>query len=77
MNPNDPTFSNLSDTPEEIQSEDFQFVLKALLAAYEPVLREDIHRLENPEELNKEAQSHPRCRTGRGYRPAAGDSGES
>jgi hypothetical protein len=29
---------------EEIHNEDFQFVLKALLAAYEPILSEDLRR---------------------------------
>jgi hypothetical protein len=44
---------------EEIHSEDFQFVLKHLLAAYQPILEEDLKRAKAPEELKKEAESKP------------------
>jgi hypothetical protein len=44
---------------QEIHSEDFQFVLKHLLAAYQPVLEEDLKRAKSPEELKKEAESKP------------------
>ncbi len=39
-----------------IHSEDFQFVLKALLAAYQPILDEELKRAKSPEELKKEAE---------------------
>lgn len=44
---------------EEIHNEDFQFVLKALLAAYQPILEEDLRRAKAPEELKREAESKP------------------
>jgi hypothetical protein len=44
---------------EEIHSKDFQFVLKHLLASYQPVLEEDLKRAKAPEELKKEAESKP------------------
>jgi hypothetical protein len=44
---------------QEIHSEDFQFVLKHLLAAYQPILEEDLKRAKSPEELKKEAESKP------------------
>jgi hypothetical protein len=43
----------------EIHNKDFQFVLKHLLAAYQPVLEEDLKRAKAPEELKKEAESKP------------------
>jgi hypothetical protein len=43
----------------EIQNEDFQFVLKALLAAYQPILEQQLNLAKNPEELKKQAQSRP------------------
>lgn len=45
--------------PQEIHSKDFQFVLKALLAAYQPLLDEDLRRASAPDELKKEAESRP------------------
>ena len=54
-----PESSSLHD---EIHTEDFQFALKALLAAYEPILQEDLHRAQQPEELKKEVESRqPSC----------------
>lgn len=44
---------------DEIHNEDFQFVLKALLEAYQPILEEELHRTQHPEELKKEAESKP------------------
>jgi hypothetical protein len=44
---------------DEIHNEDFQFVLKALLAAYQPVLEEDLKRAGAPESLKEEAESKP------------------
>ena len=47
---------------DELQSPDFQFVLKALLDAYQPVLEQELKRTRNPDELRKEAAAHPpRC----------------
>ncbi len=45
--------------PEELHDEDFQFVLKALLAAYTPLLEEDLKRAQDPEALKKEAEARP------------------
>jgi hypothetical protein len=45
--------------PKEIHNEDFQFVLRALLAAYQPLLDEDLRRAHSPEDLKKEAESKP------------------
>ena len=39
----------------ELNNPDFQFALKALLAAYQPVLEHQLHLAKNPEELEKEA----------------------
>ena len=33
---------------EEIHNEDFQFVLKQLLAAYQPILEEELRRVRAP-----------------------------
>jgi hypothetical protein len=44
---------------EEIHSEDFQFVLRHLLAAYQPVLEEELRRAGAPEELKREAEANP------------------
>ena len=44
---------------EEIHSEDFQFALKALLAAYQPILEEELKRSKEPEQLKKEAEAKP------------------
>jgi len=44
---------------EEIHNEDFQFVLKQLLAAYQPILEEELRRVRAPEELKKEAEAGP------------------
>ena len=47
---------------EEIHNEDFQFALRQLLAAYMPVLEEELQRARAPEELKKEAEaSTPSC----------------
>ncbi|HMD85993.1 MAG TPA: hypothetical protein VKO18_14965 [Terriglobia bacterium] len=43
----------------EINKEDFQFVLKALLATYEPILEQQLKLAKNPEELRRQAESRP------------------
>jgi hypothetical protein len=43
----------------EIHNEDFQFVLKALLAVYQPILERQLNLARNPEELKKQAESRP------------------
>jgi len=45
--------------PPEINNQDFQFVLRALLAAYQPVLEQQLNLAKNPEELTKLAESRP------------------
>jgi hypothetical protein len=46
----------------ELHSEDFQFVLRALLAAYQPILEQQLNLAKNPEQLKKEAESRqPNC----------------
>jgi hypothetical protein len=44
---------------EEIHSEDFQFILKELLNAYQQILEEDFNRAKEPEQLKKEAEENP------------------
>src|SRR5215471_10390406 len=44
---------------EKIHSEDFQFVLKALLDAYRPILEEELSRAKDPKKLKEEAKGHP------------------
>jgi len=47
---------------DEIYNEDFQFVLKELLSAYQPILEEDLKRAKAIEQLKKEVQEKPpRC----------------
>jgi len=46
---------------DEIHNEDFQFALKALLAAYQPILEEDLQRAKAPEDLKKEAEKPASC----------------
>ena len=60
-NPKKPSPAEETESSEhqEIHSEDFQFVLKHLLAAYQPILEEDLKRAKSPEELKKEAESKP------------------
>ncbi len=43
----------------EINNPDFQSVLKALLAAYQPILERQLSLAKNPEELEQEALRHP------------------
>ncbi|MBI4528836.1 MAG: hypothetical protein HY695_33995 [Deltaproteobacteria bacterium] len=43
----------------EIHDPDFQFVLKELLSAYQPILEEELERAKAPERLKKEAQAKP------------------
>ena len=44
---------------KELGDEDFQFALKELLAAYEPILAEELERAQAPERLEQEAREHP------------------
>ena len=47
---------------QQIHNEDFQFVLKALLAAYQPILDEELKRAKSPDDLKKEAEARtPSC----------------
>src|ERR1035437_10335363 len=47
---------------DELHNEDFQFVLKALLAAYQPVLKQELKLAGDPAELSKAAEAGPpRC----------------
>src|SRR5271157_3581131 len=46
-------------TAPELDNPDFQDVLKALLAAYQPILEQQLNLAKNPQELRKEAQSDP------------------
>lgn len=43
----------------EIYDDDFQFVLKELLATYQPLLEEELKRAQDPERLKQEAQEKP------------------
>lgn len=44
---------------EEMHNEDFQFALKELLSAYQPILEEELRRVKDPEKLKKEAEENP------------------
>lgn len=44
---------------EKTHNEDFQFVLKALLAAYQPILEQQLKLAKNPEELKKQVEGRP------------------
>ena len=60
-NPKKPSHAKKAESSEhdEIHNEEFQFVLKHLLAGYQPVLEEDLKRAKAPEELKKEAEASP------------------
>ncbi len=52
---------NATTTPE-LTNPDFQTVLKALLAAYQPILEQQLNLAKNPQELQKQAQGdRPNC----------------
>ena len=53
-----PDYSQIegSDEPDD---KDFQFVLKELLAAYQPILEQELRRAQSPDELEREALDHP------------------
>jgi hypothetical protein len=44
---------------DEIHNDDFQFALKQLLAAYQPILEEELERAKDPEKLKEEAEERP------------------
>src|SRR5271168_1342967 len=46
----------------DIHSEDFQFVLKSLLATYQLILEEELKRTRAPEQLKKEVEGGPQSR---------------
>ena len=50
---------DVGDDEEEIHDEDFQFVLRELLAAYEPILAEELEQARDAGALKKEALEHP------------------
>jgi hypothetical protein len=60
-NPKKPSRSDEAGSSEnpEINNEDFQFVLKHLLATYQPILEEDLKRAKALEALKKEAAPGP------------------
>lgn len=48
--------------PEEVHNDDFQFVLRELLSAYQPILQEELERAKAPERLKEEALKNlPSC----------------
>lgn len=53
-----PGAAGTPDAPE-MNNADFQYVLKALLGAYQPILEQQLNLARNPQELEKQAQSHP------------------
>jgi len=55
--PTDPKPEN--DIIDETQDDDFHAVLKELMAAYQPILEEDLARSKSPEKLLKEARANP------------------
>jgi len=52
-----------TDEQEFLRDDDFQYVLRELLNAYEPVLEEELERLRDPERLKEEARKEPDCDT--------------
>src|SRR2546426_6544066 len=44
---------------DETQDQDFQFVLKELLSAYQPILEEQLRLAQSPDQLEKEDAAHP------------------
>ncbi len=44
---------------DEIQDQDFQYVLKELLSAYQPILEEQLRLAQSPDQLEKEDAAHP------------------
>jgi hypothetical protein len=48
-----------SGPPPELHNDDFQFVLKALLEAYRPVLEQELKLAGSPADLTKQAESGP------------------
>ena len=57
--PQPPQTGTAAPAAPELNNPDFQVVLKALLAAYQPILEQQLNLAKNPEALQKEAQSHP------------------
>jgi hypothetical protein len=49
----------MSNEPEELKDKDFQAVLKALLAVYEPLLQKEVDRAKSPASLEREAGGAP------------------
>jgi hypothetical protein len=45
--------------PDDVIDEDFQFVLRELLGAYQPILEEELRRAGQPDELAREALAKP------------------
>lgn len=59
---NTPAGGGSPSTPEEFNTPDFQFVLKALLAVYQPVLEQQLSLAKNLQELEKQAKARrPNC----------------
>ena len=54
-----PDEKTLPPTSDELNNEDFQFVLKALLAAYQPVLKQELKLAGDAAELSKAAAAGP------------------
>ncbi len=50
---------DVGDDADELNDEDFQFVLRELLAAYEPILAEALEQARAPDALTKDALEHP------------------
>jgi hypothetical protein len=46
---------------EEMNDEDFQYVLKELLGAYQPILEEELQRAKSPDQLRKEVDKPAGC----------------
>lgn len=65
--PNDPTTRKpgpgtplgADNSADELHNEDFQFVLKALLAAYQPILEQELKLAGDPAALSKQAEGGP------------------
>lgn len=55
----EPEGKQSASSTDEFNNPDFQYVLKALLAAYQPVLEQELNRAKDAAGLEKEAQARP------------------
>src|ERR1035437_217214 len=59
--PQPPQADAVAPAAPELNNPDFQVALKALLAAYQPVLEQQLNLIKNPQELQKQVQTSRTC----------------